>query len=262
MGRTISCAKKSKKLRDARQATEGRGDMRAKLRPRKPASHHDLRPRRKVVYVYSDEDADETTDDSDEPYVPQTKTKTKTKTKTRTPRWEKKTTLTKKRTRRSRRPIEVELTYYECPSDRTRAIKVWGCKMPAPDRKQATQRRVYKDKLVDGFEVIGTYSDYRIKAMRTLDQPATAYRSTGRPYVARRGAKRSYEPSRRAQTRQLAKSPRVNMLRLTLFSLLDVRERQPIQAAQAPARRRGCPKATTDSRRSHGANAGHPATPG
>ena len=40
MGRTISCAKKSKKLRDARQATEGRGDMLAKLRPRKPASHH------------------------------------------------------------------------------------------------------------------------------------------------------------------------------------------------------------------------------
>ena len=84
----------------------------------------------------------------------------------------------------------MELTYYECPSDRTRAIKVWGCKMPAPDRKQATQRRVYKDKLVDGFEVIGTYSDYRTKAMRTLDQPATAYRSNGRPYVARRGAKR------------------------------------------------------------------------
>ena len=185
MGRTISCAKKSKKLRDARQATEGRGDMIAKLRPRKPASLHDLRPRRKVVYVYSDEDADETTDDSDEPYVPQTKTKTKP----RTPRWKKKTTPTK-RTRRSRRPIEVELTYYECPSDRTRAIKVWGCKMPAPDRRQATQRRVYKDKLVDGFEVIGTYSDYRIKAMRTLDQPATAYRSNGRPYVARRGAKR------------------------------------------------------------------------
>ena len=186
----MRCGDKSKKLRDARQATEGRGDMIAKLRPRKPASHHDLRPRRKVVYVYSDEDADETTDDSDEPYVPQTKTKTKTKTKTRTPRWEKKTTLTKKRTRGSRRPIEVELTYYECPSDRTRAIKVWGCKMPAPDRKRATQRRVYKDKLVDGFEVIGTYSDYRIKAMRTLDQPATAYRSNGRPYVARRGAKR------------------------------------------------------------------------
>ena len=45
-------------------------------------------------------------------------------------------------------------------------------------------------KFVDGFEVIGTYSDYRIKAMRTLDQPATAYRSNGRPYVARRGAKR------------------------------------------------------------------------
>ena len=124
MGRTISCAKKSKKLRDARQATEGRGDMLAKLRPRKPASHHDLRPRRKVVYVYSDEDADETTDDSDEPYVPQTKTKTKTKT--RTPRWKKKTTPTKMRTRRSRRPIEVELTYYDCPSDRTRAIKSRG----------------------------------------------------------------------------------------------------------------------------------------
>ena len=45
-------------------------------------------------------------------------------------------------------------------------------------------------KFVDGFEVIGTYSDYRTKAMRTLDQPATAYRSNGRPYVARRGAKR------------------------------------------------------------------------
>ena len=123
MGRTISCAKKSKKLRDARQATEGRGDMLAKLRPRKPASHHDLRPRRKVVYVYSDEDADETTDDSDEPYVPQTKTKTKTKT--RTPRWKKKTTPTKMRTRRSRRPIEVELTYYDCPSDRRRDAELF-----------------------------------------------------------------------------------------------------------------------------------------
>ena len=185
------------KLRNARQATGGRGDMLAKLRPRKPASHHDLSPRRKVVYVYTDEDADETTHDSDEPYVPETKTKTKPRTRKQC--WKKKTTLTKMRTRGSRRPIEVELTYYECPSDRTRAIKVWGCKMPAPDRKRATQRRVYKDKLVDGFEVIGTYSDYRIKAMRTLDQPATAYRSNGRPYVARRGA--TDEPACRAGCR-------------------------------------------------------------
>ena len=179
------------KLRNARQATEARADMMAKLRPRKSASHYGLRPRRKVVYVFSDEsdeDADETTHDSDEPYVQRTKTKTKPKTRKQC--WKKKTTLTKMRTRGSRRPIEVELTYYGNPSDRKRAIKVWGCKMPAPDRKQATQRHVYAGKLVDGFEVIGTYSDYRIKAMRTLDQPATAYRSNGRPYVARRGAKR------------------------------------------------------------------------
>ena len=54
-------------------------------------------------------------------------------------------------------------------------------------------------KFVDGFEVIGTYSDYRIKAMRTLDQPATAYRSNGRPYVARRGA--TDEPACRAGCR-------------------------------------------------------------
>ena len=179
------------KLRNARQATEARADMMAKLRPRKSASHYGLRPRRKVVYVFSDEsdeDADETTHDSDEPYVQRTKTKTKPKTRKQC--WKKKTTLTKMRTRGSRRPIEVELTYYGNPSDRKRAIKVWGCKMPAPDRKQATQRRVYAGKLVDGFEVIGTYSDYRIKAMRTLDQPATAFRSNGRPYVARRRAKR------------------------------------------------------------------------
>ena len=179
------------KLRNARQATEARADMMAKLRPRKSASHYGLRPRRKVVYVFSDEsdeDADETTHDSDEPYVQRTKTKTKSKTRKQC--WKKKTTLTKMRTRGSRRPIEVELTYYGNPSDRKRAIKVWGCKMPAPDRRQATQRHVYAGKLVDGFEVIGTYSDYRIKAMRTLDQPATAFRSNGRPYVARRRAKR------------------------------------------------------------------------
>ena len=85
MGRTFSEGNRAMKLRNARQATEGRGDMLAKLRPRKPASHHDLRPRRKVVYVFSDEsdeDADETTHDSDEPYVQRTKTKTKPKTVT------------------------------------------------------------------------------------------------------------------------------------------------------------------------------------
>ena len=113
MGRTRRCGDKSKKLRDARQATEGRGDMIAKLRPRKPASHHDLRPRRKVVYVYSDEDADETTDDSDGDYSPETtrkRARTQTQTQTRTRR-EKLVTITRMMTRGWRRPTLLQLTY-------------------------------------------------------------------------------------------------------------------------------------------------------
>ena len=176
------------KLRNARQATEARADMMAKLRPRKSASHYGLRPRRKVVYVFSDEsdeDADETTHDSDEPYVQRTKTKTKPKTRKQC--WKKKTTLTKMRTRGSRgsrRPIEVELTYYGNPSDRKRAIKVWGCKMPAPDRRQATQRHVFEGKRINGKRVIGTYADKKSVTLHTLDQSSTSVFSGGRPYVA------------------------------------------------------------------------------
>ena len=54
------------------------------------------------------------------------------------------------------------------------------------DARQATEGR-------------GDMMDYRIKVMRTLDQPATAYRSNGRPYVARRGA--TDEPACRAGCR-------------------------------------------------------------
>ena len=39
-----------------------------------------------------------------------------------------------------------------------------------------------------------------------------------------------------------AKHPRVNRRELTLFSMLDVRERQPKHAAQAPARRKRLPQ--------------------
>ena len=147
MGRTRNAHKK--RLLERQKTTESEFYRRG---------HEGLRPLKRVVCY---KDADETTDDSDGDYSPETtrkRARTQTQTQTRTRR-EKLVTITRMMTRGWRRPTLLQLTYYDCPSSRMRAIKVWGCKMPAPDRRQATQRRVYKDKLVDGFEVIGTYSD-------------------------------------------------------------------------------------------------------
>ena len=65
-----------------------------------------------------------------------------------------------------------------------RAIKVWGSEIPAPDRRQATQRRVFQGKRINGKRVIGTYADKKSVTLHTLDQPSTTAYSGGRPYVA------------------------------------------------------------------------------
>ena len=65
-----------------------------------------------------------------------------------------------------------------------RAIKVWGSEIPAPDRRQATQRRVFEGKRINGKRVIGTYADKKSMTLHTLDQPSTSVYSGGRPYVA------------------------------------------------------------------------------
>jgi hypothetical protein len=65
-----------------------------------------------------------------------------------------------------------------------RAIKVWGSEIPAPDRRQATQRSVFDGKFINGKRVIGTYADKKSMTLHTLDQPSTGICSNGRPYVA------------------------------------------------------------------------------
>ena len=87
-------------------------------------------------------------------------------------------------TRGWRRPTLLQLTYYDCPSSRMRAIKTWGSEIPAPDRRQATQRRVFEGKFINGKRVIGTYADKKSMTLHTLDQPSTSVYSGGRPYVA------------------------------------------------------------------------------
>ena len=87
-------------------------------------------------------------------------------------------------TRGWRRPTLLQLTYYDCPSSRMRAIKVWGSEIPAPDRRQATQRSVFDGKFINGKRVIGTYADKKSMTLHTLDQPSTGICSNGRPYVA------------------------------------------------------------------------------
>ena len=143
--------------------------------------HEGLRPLKKVGY-YEDGDADETTDDSDGDYPPET-TRKRARTQTR-PRREKVVTFTRMMTRGWRRPTLLQLTYYGNPSSRIRAIKMWGSKIPAPDRRQTTQRSVYEGKRINGKRVIGTYSDKKGGPMHTLDQPSTGLCSNGRPYVA------------------------------------------------------------------------------
>ena len=143
--------------------------------------HEGLRPLKKVVY-YEDGDADETTDDSDGDYPPET-TRKRARTQTQTRR-EKVVTFTRMMTRGWRRPTLLQLTYYGNPSSRMRAIKLWGSKIPAPDRRQATQRRVFEGKRINGKRVIGTYADKKSVTLHTLDQPSTSVYSGGRPYVA------------------------------------------------------------------------------
>ena len=124
--------------------------------------HEGLRPLKRVDY----EDADVTTDDSDGDYddsdgdYPPETTRKRARTQPRTPR-EKlvNITITRMMTRGWRRPTLLQLTYYDCPSSRMRAIKTWGSEIPAPDRRQATQRRVFEGKFINGKRVIGTYAD-------------------------------------------------------------------------------------------------------
>mmetsp|Transcript_4999 Transcript_4999/g.12510 ORF Transcript_4999/g.12510 Transcript_4999/m.12510 type:complete len:427 (-) Transcript_4999:79-1359(-) len=145
--------------------------------------HEGLRPLKRVVCY---KDADETTDDSDGDYSPETtrkRARTQTQTQTRTRR-EKLVTITRMMTRGWRRPTLLQLTYYDCPSSRMRAIKTWGSEIPAPDRRQATQRRVFEGKFINGKRVIGTYADKKSMTLHTLDQPSTSVYSGGRPYVA------------------------------------------------------------------------------
>ena len=147
--------------------------------------HEGLRPLKRVDY----EDADVTTDDSDGDYddsdgdYPPETTRKRARTQPRTRR-EKVVTFTRMMTRGWRRPTLLQLTYYDCPSSRMRAIKVWGSEIPAPDRRQATQRRVFEGKRINGKRVIGTYADKKSVTLHTLDQSSTSVFSGGRPYVA------------------------------------------------------------------------------
>ena len=147
--------------------------------------HEGLRPLKRVDY----EDADVTTDDSDGDYddsdgdYPPETTRKRARTQPRTPR-EKVVTFTRMMTRGWRRPTLLQLTYYDCPSSRMRAIKTWGSEIPAPDRRPATQRRVFEGKRINGKRVIGTYADKKSVTLHTLDQSSTSVFSGGRPYVA------------------------------------------------------------------------------
>ena len=147
--------------------------------------HEGLRRLKRVDY----EDADVTTDDSDGDYddsdgdYPPETTRKRARTQPRTRR-EKSVTFTRMMTRGWRRPTLLQLTYYDCPSSRMRAIKTWGSEIPAPDRRQATQRHVFEGKRINGKRVIGTYADKKSVTLHTLDQPSTTAYSGGRPYVA------------------------------------------------------------------------------
>ena len=172
MGRTRNAHKK--RLLERQKTTESEFYRRG---------HEGLRPLKRVVCY---KDADETTDDSDGDYSPETtrkRARTQTQTQTRTRR-EKLVTITRMMTRGWRRPTLLQLTYYDCPSSRMRAIKVWGSEIPAPDRRQATQRRVFQGKRINGKRVIGTYADKKSVTLHTLDQSSTSVFSGGRPYVA------------------------------------------------------------------------------
>ena len=172
MGRTRNAHKK--RLLERQKTTESEFYRRG---------HEGLRPLKRVVCY---KDADETTDDSDGDYSPETtrkRARTQTQTQTRTRR-EKLVTITRMMTRGWRRPTLLKLTYYDCPSSRMRAIKVWGSEIPAPDRRQATQRSVFDGKFINGKRVIGTYADKKSMTLHTLDQPSTSVYSGGRPYVA------------------------------------------------------------------------------
>ena len=172
MGRTRNAHKK--RLLERQKTTESEFYRRG---------HEGLRPLKRVVCY---KDADETTDDSDGDYSPETtrkRARTQTQTQTRTRR-EKLVTITRMMTRGWRRPTLLQLTYYDCPSSRMRAIKVWGSEIPAPDRRQATQRSVFEGKFINGKRVIGTYADKKSMTLHTLDQPSTGICSNGRPYVA------------------------------------------------------------------------------
>ena len=172
MGRTRNAHKK--RLLERQKTTESEFYRRV---------HEGLRPLKRVVCY---KDADETTDDSDGDYSPETtrkRARTQTQTQTRTRR-EKLVTITRMMTRGWRRPTLLQLTYYDCPSSRMRAIKVWGSEIPAPDRRQATQRSVFDGKFINGKRVIGTYADKKSMTLHTLDQPSTSVYSGGRPYVA------------------------------------------------------------------------------
>ena len=172
MGRTRNAHKK--RLHERQKTTESEFYRRG---------HEGLRPLKRVVCY---KDADETTDDSDGDYSPETtrkRARTQTQTQTLTRR-EKLVTITRMMTRGWRRPTLLQLTYYDCPSSRMRAIKVWGSEIPAPDRRQATQRSVFEGKFINGKRVIGTYADKKSMTLHTLDQPSTSVYSGGRPYVA------------------------------------------------------------------------------
>ena len=172
MGRTRNAHKK--RLLERQKTTESEFYRRG---------HEGLRPLKRVVCY---KDADETTDDSDGDYSPETtrkRARTQTQTQTRTRR-EKLVTITRMMTRGWRRPTLLQLTYYDCPSSRMRGIKLWGSEIPAPDRRQATQRSVFDGKFINGKRVIGTYSDKKGGPLHTLDQPSTGICSNGRPYVA------------------------------------------------------------------------------
>ena len=170
MGRTRNAHKK--RLLERQKTTESEFYRRG---------HEGLRPLKRVVCY---KDADETTDDSDGDYSPET-TRKRARTQARTQtRREKLVTFTRMMTRGWRPPTLLQLTYYDCPSSRMRGIKLWGSEIPAPDRRQATQRSVFDGKFINGKRVIGTYSDKKGGPLHTLDQPSTGICSNGRPYVA------------------------------------------------------------------------------
>ena len=171
MGRTRNAHKK--RLLERQKTTESEFYRRG---------HEGLRPLKRVVCY---KDADETTDDSDGDYSPETtrkRARTRTQARTQTRR-EKLVTFTRMMTR-GRRPTLLQLTYYGNPSSRMRGIKLWGSEIPAPDRRQATQRSVFEGKFINGKRVIGTYADKKSMTLHTLDQPSTGICSNGRPYVA------------------------------------------------------------------------------